>query len=92
MGVQSRVDFSQKAGLGEALEPGGTHDSSRQHSGCQGLGGHVRDSGPVVMFLAQGIFGEFEGEAESRGTLCVDAICGPLADGVYSCGISGMPS
>lgn len=39
---------------------------STQHSGRQGLRGHVRDSGPVVMFLAQGISGEFEGEAESR--------------------------
>lgn len=36
---------------------------SIQHSGCQGLGGHVRDSGPVVMFLTQGILGEFEGKA-----------------------------
>lgn len=38
-----------------------------QQSGHQGLGGHIRDSVPVVVFLAQGIFGEFEGEAESGG-------------------------
>lgn len=35
-----------------------------QQSGRQGLGGLVRDSVPVVMFLGQDVFEEVEGEAE----------------------------